>query len=232
MIGEMAEKKTKAELIHPFTLIDTVWRAYSKRVPFFTKLVLAPILFYLLLDTLSYLAEHGIPGQPLVILAQTIEHTVLLSIPLYTLAVIIQTFSTAAVLTVLTDPKITDVGTAYSKGAKKIVSLWWVSILSFLITSGGFLLFVIPGVMFSVWFVFSQYVLFNEGKRGVTALLQSREYVRGYFWQVTLRILFIALIAAALSSISGYVSMIFNNGLLAHMAQSVVSLITLPLVMI
>jgi signal peptidase I len=232
MIVKMSEKKILSGIIHPFALIDSAWQEYLKHIPFYTKLVLPPVLFYLVLDTLSYVSEHGVSGQPLVVLAQTIEHTLPLILLLYVLAFLLQTFSTAAVLSTFINPKITSTMDAYRQGTKKITSLWWVSLLSFLVIGGGFFLFFVPGLIFSVWFTFSQYVLFAENKRGADTLRQSREYVRGYFWQIAGRILFIILIAGALSSISGYISVIFNNGLVAQIAQSIVSLVTIPLVML
>ncbi len=232
MICTMSDKIKKLALIHPFSLIDLAWQDYLKKTSFFTRLVLPPTLFYLLLDTLSYVSLHGVSGHPLVVFAQIIERTVPLTILLYSIALILQTFTTAALLSAITDTKITTVHGAYQVGSKKILSLWWVTILSFLIVGGGFLLFVIPGILFSVWFTFSQYVLFTEKKKGMDALLTSREYVRGYFWQIAIRIIFIALIAAALSSIAGYISLLFQNGLVSQIAQSIVSLITIPLVML
>ncbi len=47
---------------------------------------------------------------------------------------------------------------------------------------GGTLLFIIPGVVFAVWFGFAQLLVILEGKRGLVALAESRAMVQGRFW--------------------------------------------------
>ncbi len=49
------------------------------------------------------------------------------------------------------------------------------------------LCFLIPGIIFSIWFSFSLYILILEGQRGTQSLAMSRELVKGYFWPVLWR---------------------------------------------
>lgn len=51
------------------------------------------------------------------------------------------------------------------------------------------MLLVIPGILFSVWFFLSQFVLVDEDERGMRALLKSKAYVQGKFFDVFLRLL-------------------------------------------
>lgn len=60
----------------------------------------------------------------------------------------------------------------------------WVSLLQGLVSLGGFLLLVIPGLVFAVWFAYAQQALLVDGKRGVEALSHSRELCRGRFLTV------------------------------------------------
>jgi len=69
--------------------------------------------------------------------------------------------------------------------------LIWVGLLAGFVGAGGFLLFVIPGIVFTVWFCFAQFVLVREDLRGMDALLKSREYVRGKGGKVALRLLLV-----------------------------------------
>ena len=43
--------------------------------------------------------------------------------------------------------------------------IWILSILGFIVM-GGFLLFIVPGVIFTVWFAFAQFILAERTKRG------------------------------------------------------------------
>ncbi len=74
-------------------------------------------------------------------------------------------------------------------------SYLWIALLSGFIILGGSLLLIIPGIIFSVWFLFSQYALIIDDARGTRALVQSKHIIKGRFWAVCLRILTIILIS-------------------------------------
>jgi predicted Zn finger-like uncharacterized protein len=65
---------------------------------------------------------------------------------------------------------------------------WVISLAGFIVT-GGFLLFIVPGILFSVWFFFAQYLLVAGNERGMDALLASKACVRGRFFAVLVRLL-------------------------------------------
>ena len=73
----------------------------------------------------------------------------------------------------------------------------------------GFLLLVVPGIVFSIWFIFSSIILVVEGTGGTHAMRRSKYYVRGKFWGILGRILLlvavIALTAGLASSIDSQV---------------------------
>jgi len=68
------------------------------------------------------------------------------------------------------------------------------SIVLSLIILVGLLLFVIPAIIFLVWFTFSIFVLVLENGRIIESLKRSREYVRGHWWAVFGRMLFVIVI--------------------------------------
>lgn len=65
-----------------------------------------------------------------------------------------------------------------------MASYAWVVVMKGLVVLAGFILFVIPGIIFSVWFAFSEYAFVADGNRGRRALEHSRELVRGYWWPI------------------------------------------------
>jgi hypothetical protein len=83
----------------------------------------------------------------------------------------------------------------------KIASFFWISLLVGLATLGGLILFIIPGIIFAVWFIFSIYVYIEEGIKGTEAMKRSKQLVAGYFWPIFGRILVICIVAMLLSSI-------------------------------
>lgn len=81
---------------------------------------------------------------------------------------------------------------SYKKGLTKTIPYVWIMLLWGLITLGGLVLFVIPGLIFLVWFSLSAVVLVNEDVKGMNALLKSREYIRGRWLPVAWRLFFIS----------------------------------------
>lgn len=58
-----------------------------------------------------------------------------------------------------------------------------------LVVAGGFILLIVPGLMFFVWYAFSTLEAALGGHNGLPALSASRNLVRGRFWPVAWRLL-------------------------------------------
>lgn len=87
---------------------------------------------------------------------------------------------------------------AYKRAWFKIKSCIWISFLSSSAIFAGSLFFLVPGMIFAVWFYFSTYVLVDEGLTGIQAMKKSQEYVKGNFWAVVWRIFAFALFSFAI----------------------------------
>lgn len=93
----------------------------------------------------------------------------------------------------------------FVKGWRIISSFIWVSILVSLVTFGGFILLIIPGFIFAVWFLFSTYILVTENVNGSAALSRSKELVQGYWWSIFGRIALLILVAGGIGFILAFV---------------------------
>jgi hypothetical protein len=90
---------------------------------------------------------------------------------------------------------------ALRKGWQRMGSFMWLySLMSFIIT-GGFLLLIIPGVIFTVWFIFAQFIIVSESDKGMNAILKSKEYVSEKWFDIFLRLLVIWLVAGGIGVI-------------------------------
>lgn len=67
---------------------------------------------------------------------------------------------------------------------KNILPFIGISVLSGLIIFSGIMMFIIPSIVFSLWFTFATYVLIFENKKGIYALIKSRDLVRGKFFNI------------------------------------------------
>ena len=90
---------------------------------------------------------------------------------------------------------------ALGKAWPKIGSFGWLSLVSGFMIMGGYLLLFIPGVIFTIWFLFAPFILALDDRRGMSALLNSKAFVRGDLPAVFLRYLVPWLISAVLGFI-------------------------------
>jgi uncharacterized protein (TIGR03067 family) len=90
---------------------------------------------------------------------------------------------------------------ALKKGWRRLRSFIWLFLVLGFIISGGFLLLLIPGIIFTIWFAFAQFILADDDTKGMNALLKSKEYVRGRWFDIFLRFLAIWAISMVLGVI-------------------------------
>lgn len=94
-----------------------------------------------------------------------------------------------AIITICIEPT-KGIAKAYQNALRLLFSYGWISTLTALATLGGFILFIIPGIVLSLWLTFAPYILFAENKRGLDALTASYAYIKGYWWSIVWRIVF------------------------------------------
>jgi len=104
----------------------------------------------------------------------------------------------------------------YRRATHLLLSFFWVAALQLLATVVGFVLLVIPGFLAFIWLYFAQYALVFDNQRGWSALLHSRELMRGRFFKVAIRVVvFLAVWSGFNSWTSGvFVGVGFVLGLL------------------
>lgn len=227
------DKKTIApKLESPLILLQKAWEAYFPRFSLYTQILLFPTIFVIFLESISYLGNYTGNQNIFTLVAHFITERWLIYLLLMLAMLVMQSAATAALLTAITSEKTLNVKEAYEAGLKKLLSLWWVGLLSSLVIMGGFLLLVIPGILFMVWFSLSQYVLIAENKKGAEALNLSREYIRGFFVPVTFRLAVIILVTSVLSGLGSLLFLQLPYPFLKTLIQELLQLILVPFAML
>ena len=119
----------------------------------------------------------------------------------------------------------------------------WVAIIVCFITGGATMLFLIPGLILTVYFVFAKLIVIVEKDRGLKSLVKSREYVRGYFWPVVGRYLSIVIFAGIIYWILDFIASSLVSSLVSSWSreageaillvfQAVVNIVISPLALI
>lgn len=179
----MAEKKKS--LLSPIELAKSAYEIY--RVRFWTMAGILLISTGIVIAGVIIFAIAGVAGFFLTgakFEGPTVGTLGLLGILMLIAIVAFSTLVSGAYLIALRDWKETSAKKALNEAKKYVVPLFLTTFLQGLLTFGGYFLFFIPAIIFSVWFLFATYVVVNEGKSGLAALHTSREYIRGRFWGV------------------------------------------------
>ena len=185
------------ELLGVGELLSKAWEFYKKRmitlVVIGLGVVLLPLLAFVPFVGLGFVVSLSLPGLRVGIMS--------ISILLGVIAMAwVGNWAFSAFLTAIVDEKCST-KEAFQKGKTKIVGHLWLAMLTALILTGAHLLLIIPGIIFTVWFFFAPFVFIDEDVRGMNALLKSKEYVRGRWSSVGLRLLAIWLICALISAV-------------------------------
>ncbi len=98
------------------------------------------------------------------------------------------------------------------------------SLLAGLITAAGFVLLIVPGILFALWYVFANMVVVTEGLSGMAALKQSKTYVKGRIGQIFGRLFVLGVIGFVVQII---LTLIFR-GQLGPIASAIFSFVFIP----
>ena len=217
----------------PTELLSEAWQLYKAKWKTFLGIVVVPILliFFMLMIFAIGLWGSGMMDKSSsgALFFENIIFIFIFSILFYIffiLMMIIQFWSQAALIYAIKERGEIGIKEAYQKSKSKIKPFFWVSILVGFITMGGFILFAIPGYIFAVWFAFAIFIVIAEDLKGMDAILKSREYVRGHWWQTLWRFLFIYLVMFGIIIVA---SVAF---ILLPILGNIVSVILTPLIMI
>jgi hypothetical protein len=143
---------------------------------------------------------------------------------------IVITSTQAAVFGNIISESNTGVLNSLTYGFKNFGKYFWTNIIAGLIISTGFFLFIIPGFIWLIAFGFATAVIASEGIWGLQALLRSREYVRGRWYQVAGLVFgYGLLVGIPLIVISIIPHFLHQASTISFIIQSVITFLIFPL---
>lgn len=209
-------------------LLSEAWALFLDRITTFLGIMLVPMLAVALglggVFALGYLGPQlaGTAGIALPIILFALFMILL---------VVIQLWGQVALIIAVKDrAEGVGISLAFKRGGKLILPYLWVSILSGFITMGGFILLVVPGIIFAIWFSLALCVLVAENERGMNALLKSKEYVRGIWGGVFWRLLSIMVVSMLVALVASFVLSFVPYGDI--FSQLIITLFVTPFSMI
>lgn len=94
-----------------------------------------------------------------------------------------------------------DIEASYRWGLRRFGSVLLLAILVGIVVGVGFILLIIPGIIFLVFLSVSEPALIVENRRGTEAMSRSWNLVRGHFWHALVVILVAAIITGVVQGI-------------------------------
>ncbi|PIQ91361.1 MAG: hypothetical protein COV70_04075 [Parcubacteria group bacterium CG11_big_fil_rev_8_21_14_0_20_39_22] len=158
-VGDIDPKYKK--LKGPMDLLKDAWNKYIDRMSTLISIQAIQIL------TVGAAAGtlYGIYKTDINVIVATS-----ISVIIAIIAIIFITWTKIAIVEAVASENEIGVGESFGLGQHKILSFWWVQILSTFFVAGAILLFIIPGIIFGMWFAFAATVMIVEGKKGVGGL--------------------------------------------------------------
>ena len=99
----------------------------------------------------------------------------------------------------------------YKIGFNYFWSIIVVGIISGLVSIGGFVLLIIPGIIVSVFVAFYNYALIIDGKKGLSAFIESYQLVRGRWLAIFGRAMLVGLVGLLVTLIAGIIVSLFGG---------------------
>lgn len=212
-----------SQLSNPWSLLSQAWNIFSKRAITLWGIMLFPFAYVVL----AALVGGFLMGMWRMRLESAVS--LLLIDAGIIIFVILFLWAQVSLIYSIVDEKLS-IKEAYGKSRTMIWDYVVLSFLVGLVVLGGFVLFIIPGIILSAYLTFSIYALVNEGDKETNALLKSYEYVKGHWWAVFGRILFIALVfMVAIWLIEGFFGLLGLRGSIVKAWTNVLSLFFAPL---
>lgn len=188
----------------PSALFSGAWDIFKQNAMLFLSIYIVPTIAVALI---TFLFLGDLENEANYLSLSDAFSAFLNAAPFILLAIVINVLMSIALTIAVINPSV-QIAEAYQTALEKFLSYLWISILTGVIVFVGFVLFIIPGIIFAVWLAFSVFVLLVEGKGGVAALKQSKEYVTGKWMAVFGRILALLAVSIILGIIVGIVGSI------------------------
>lgn len=157
--------------------------------------------------------------------------TVVMFVAIVAVFIIIAIWSQAAALWNLNNTgQNSGIKISFMESKNKIAALFVTGLLSGLAIMGGFLLLIVPGIIFALWFSQAPYIVMSENITGTSALKQSKKYVKGRLGAVFGRLVIIWLVVFGISLAAGIIDRIIFKQM-GGIFNNLISFIVGPLIM-
>ncbi|MGB9607823.1 MAG: hypothetical protein ACPL7E_04720, partial [bacterium] len=220
----MSEVPSSGKLRSLFSLFEDSWGIYRGKFYRFLLILLLPVFFSILsLHILYFLSQTRFLFFPFI-------HFIFL-------IAIVLLFLLSSLSLLYAHKRELSTFEAYRESWKRFIPFLWLCFLSASIIIGGLIFALVPGILLFIWLSLVLPVFAFEGKNGLEVIARSGQLVKGRFWAILVRLLFIIaiylLITLAISSeLTIKIDYIPLSNLVSGSAFFLLQLFLLPLLLI
>lgn len=175
-----------------WSLFKSTFASYIKVVLIGVGLFIAVGLLGLLIGVPLLISSSGsaseLLSEPSVLQLTGIILIILWALSSFVVLYLFFLFLPIASIFIIDSEKSLSIGELFKESKPLILPYFVTSLIMGIIILGGWTLLIIPGILFSLLFSFTAYVVVLEKKTGQEALKRSYQLVTSKFWQVFLRI--------------------------------------------
>jgi len=189
-----------------WSLLHQAISLFLKNLKYFLKFYLASFLVFVsffivfLIANFALMALTKTTSGPIVALSGTV--TFVAFIIIFTWLISAGLVMTKSVI----NNQLLPIKDLFIQSKRLILPLIGTNLLTGLIVLVGFILFIIPGIILAVRYVFTQYIVIEENLSGLAALKRSQELVKGKFWKVLGYSIFPTVVIFLISFITSFVA--------------------------
>lgn len=165
------------KLLSTFELIGLSWKSYTSNFRLVIDIAARLLVALLLMSLSSFLPEAILGSKAITLVLVIIGYVAGLVLNIHTFNA-----ATHALLLITQHQQSTELN--YEIGNKFLLSQFLLGLAVALLSLGGFILFVIPGIWASVAFSFAYIALIDENAKVEDAIKRSKELVKGRWWSV------------------------------------------------
>jgi hypothetical protein len=217
-------KTESKSLSGPIELLKKAWSEYKANVKVFTLILIIPAFLELLLKYILVFVFKPASQDT----ASSFFPFLLIMLFGFLLVYIFILFWSNTALYLSVVEKYSDWKGSYHKSLNKIIPLLFINVLIAVLVSAGLILFIIPGIILYVWLSLATFVYFDQHKGGFNALAKSKDYIKGYWWSVFLRGLFIFFVYFIITILFG----VLTEALKMPFSQSIIGIVLTPIALL
>lgn len=177
-------------------LLTLAWRLFADN---FKAILIVTLIVYVPIELISLIIPAAALSNSTSVWQYVLTANTFIIVALFGLAGILVPLAIAYIIRKNLDGQVVDYQTALRQALSKWLPGIATSVVMGIFLLGLYILLVIPGIIFTIYWAFTLYIVILNNKSGMEALKYSREVVKGRWWKTMGYLLVFAIIVGVIN---------------------------------